>query len=184
MASASHGGPVPEGRDPEHYDRMRRRVLWSLPSGLYLLGSRAGERRNLMAVSLAVQVATEPKLVGVAIEAGALSCQLVADGGAFALSILRRADRAAVRRFVKPATDVDVGPDGAGTMSGMAVRATASGLPLLDGAAAFLDCQVRHTMALGSHTFFVGEVVDCGFGEAGDPPEILRMEDTRMNYGG
>ena len=34
-------GPVPAGRDPEAYDRMRRRVLWSLPTGLYVLGTRS-----------------------------------------------------------------------------------------------------------------------------------------------
>ena len=36
------GRAVPEGRDPEEYDRMRRRVLWSLPTGLFVVGSRAG----------------------------------------------------------------------------------------------------------------------------------------------
>ena len=36
---------------------------------------------------------------------------------------------------------------------------------------------------MGNHTFFVGEVVDCAF--LGDEDtDVLRMEDTRMNYGG
>jgi hypothetical protein len=35
----------------------------------------------------------------------------------------------------------------------------------------------------GNHTFFVGEVVDCAF-LADEDTEVLRMEDTRMNYGG
>jgi hypothetical protein len=38
-------GPVPEGRDPEEYDKLRRRVMWTMPSGLYVIGSRAGERQ-------------------------------------------------------------------------------------------------------------------------------------------
>ena len=37
-------GPIPSGHDPEEYDKLRRRVLWKMPSGLYILGSRAGER--------------------------------------------------------------------------------------------------------------------------------------------
>ena len=41
-------GPFPPGSDPEEYDRLRRRVLWTMPSGLYILGSRAGDRRNGM----------------------------------------------------------------------------------------------------------------------------------------
>ncbi len=33
---------------------------------------------------------------------------------------------------------------------------------------------------LGSHTLFIGEVSEVG----GEPSEVLRMEDTRMHYGG
>jgi len=33
----SGSGPVPEGRDPDGYDRLRRRALWSLPTALALL---------------------------------------------------------------------------------------------------------------------------------------------------
>jgi hypothetical protein len=33
---------------------------------------------------------------------------------------------------------------------------------------------------LGSHTLCIAEVVDV----AGEPSEVLRMEDTRMHYGG
>ena len=55
-------GPVPPGRDPDTYDRLRRRVLWSMPSGLYVVGTRAEDRRNLMTISWVTQVAMSPKL--------------------------------------------------------------------------------------------------------------------------
>ena len=48
---------------------------------------------------------------------------------------------------------------------------------------AFCDCVVRDRMVVGDHTFFAGEVVEAGFLQAEDT-EVLRMEDTRMNYGG
>lgn len=163
----------------DDFDRLRRRVLWKLPSGLYLLGTRAGGRRNLMTLNWAGQLAVEPKLVGVSVEQGAVSHELLAAGGVFALSILRREDRAVVRRFVKPAED---DPD-AGTLSGQAVREGVTGAPILAGAAAWLDCEVRRHVPLGSHTLWVGEVVGAGF-EAEEDVEVLRMEDTRMNYGG
>jgi flavin reductase (DIM6/NTAB) family NADH-FMN oxidoreductase RutF len=64
-----------------------------------------------------------------------------------------------------------------------------------------LDCEVRQVHRFGSHSLFVGEVVDCTESDAGagdaagdhdhdgadvSPEEdgVLRMEDTRMNYGG
>jgi flavin reductase (DIM6/NTAB) family NADH-FMN oxidoreductase RutF len=56
---------------------------------------------------------------------------------------------------------------------------------------AWLDCEIRHTLPLGSHTWFVGEVMDAGAADSELEPGtataddgILRMEDTRMNYGG
>jgi flavin reductase (DIM6/NTAB) family NADH-FMN oxidoreductase RutF len=48
---------------------------------------------------------------------------------------------------------------------------------------AYVDCEVRETLPVGGHTLFVGEVVDAGFQKPEDTPP-LRMEDTRMNYGG
>ena len=38
-------------------------------------------------------------------------------------------------------------------------------------------------MSVGEHTLFLGEIVDAGFQKPEDTP-VLRMEDTRMNYGG
>ena len=64
---------MPAGRDRDTYDRLRRRVLWSMPSGLYVVGTRAGERRNLMTISWATQVAMEPKLVGIGVEAASVT---------------------------------------------------------------------------------------------------------------
>ncbi|MGH9089739.1 MAG: flavin reductase family protein [Acidimicrobiales bacterium] len=173
-------GPLDDPLD----DRLRRRVLWSLPTGLYVVGSRDGDRRNLMTANLVVQVATEPKLVAVAVDAQAVTAGLVAAGGAFAVSVLGRDDRATVRRFVKPVADVDVDArGGAVTMAGEAVTEAVTGAPVLGRAVAWLDCEVRHRLALGSHDLFVGEVVAVG-GPEGDVPPVLRMEDTRMNYGG
>jgi flavin reductase (DIM6/NTAB) family NADH-FMN oxidoreductase RutF len=167
-------------------DRLRRRVLWSMPSGLYLLGSCSGLRRNLMTLNWATQVAMEPKLVAVSVQSTAVTHELVTESGVFALSILKREDRAVVRKFVKPveASDVEVDASGSGTMRQVAVRADATGAPVLVNAAGWVDCRVTTSVPLGSHSLFVGEVVGFGFSEGGEDAAVLRMEDTRMNYGG
>src|SRR5580704_14374106 len=105
-------GPFPEGRDPHEYDRLRRRVLWSLPTGLFVVGSRAGDRRNLMTCNWVMQIATSPKLVAVAVERGAVTRRLIEEGGAFSVSVLSRADRSLVRRFVKPVDAVELDASG------------------------------------------------------------------------
>jgi flavin reductase (DIM6/NTAB) family NADH-FMN oxidoreductase RutF len=180
MADERLVGPFPEGREHDDYDRQRRRVLWSLPAGLYVLGSAAGGRRNLMTLNWATQVATDPKLVAVSVEVGAVTHELVTGGGAFSLQLLAREDRAVVRKFVKPLDD-DGTPD---RLAGFEVRTAVTGAPILRTARSWLDCRVQHSLPCGSHTVFVGEVVDCGE-EIGPASEgVLRMEDTRMNYGG
>ena len=69
---------------------MRRRVLWRLPMGLYLLGSRAGEQRNLMTLNWAMQVSVDPKHLAVSIERSAVTHRLVAEGRCFSLALVAR----------------------------------------------------------------------------------------------
>ncbi len=162
------------------FDRLRRRVLWTMPSGLYVLGSRAGDRRNGMTLNWAMQVSLEPKQIGVGVLKTAFTHELVVEGGAFSLNVLARDDRALVRKFVKPVA-VDLG---AGTLNGIPFHdGTSTGTPVLDDAVAWVECLLRQAVDTGDHTLFIGEVVDAGFQRPEDTP-VLRMEDTRMNYGG
>jgi flavin reductase (DIM6/NTAB) family NADH-FMN oxidoreductase RutF len=173
--------PDPAAADDE-LDRHRRRVLWALPTGLYLIGSRHDDEVNLMTANLVVQVCLEPKLVGVAVERESVTARLVTAGGGFTVSLLARTDRDVVRRFVKPVTDVERSPDGAVlALSGQAVSEVGPDRrPVLAAAEGVLDCRTTRAEQLGSHTFFIGEVLEV----RGEPSDVLRMEDTRMHYGG
>ncbi|HVF73600.1 MAG TPA: flavin reductase family protein [Acidimicrobiales bacterium] len=172
-------GPFPEGADPDEYDRRRRRVLWTMPGGLYVMGSRAGERRNGMTLNWAMQVSFDPKVVGVSVERDAFTAELVREGRVFSLNIVDREDRAIVRKFTKP---VEVDAE-ARTLNGFSYHDGRTGAPILNQAVAYLDCELRQEVEVGNHTLFLGEIVDAGFQKPEDTP-VLRMEDTRMNYGG
>lgn len=173
-------GPIPEGRDPEEYDKLRRRVLWTMPYGLYVLGSTdRAERRNGMTINFVTQLGFDPKWIGVGVERGAVTHELVEAGGCFSLCLVDREDRAIVRKFTKP-VEVDLA---AKTLNGFAYVERVTGAPILAQSVAYLDCEVRDTMRIGDHTLFAGEVVDADFLKPEDTP-VLRMEDTRMNYGG
>jgi flavin reductase (DIM6/NTAB) family NADH-FMN oxidoreductase RutF len=166
----------------DEFDRQRRRVLWALPTGLYLIGSRHDDAVNLMTANLVVQVCLEPKLVAVAVESGSVTADLVTRSGAFAVSLLARQDKGVVRRFVKPVSEVERSADGAVvSMSGQAVREEGPDhLPVLESAIGHIACRLTRSEPLGSHLLCIGEVVDVG----GEPADVLRMEDTRMHYGG
>jgi len=188
--SGSVVGPVPDGRDPVAYDRLRRRVLWALPTGLYLVGSRASldgsVRANLMTANSVMQVSVAPKLVAVAVDRDALTRRLIDAGRCFTVCLLARQDRAVVRRFVRPVAGVALGPDGRlSALDGEPVTEARTGAPVLLRSPAWLDCAVREAVELGSHMLYLGEVVDAGGPPNGqEMPELLRMEDTRMSYGG
>jgi flavin reductase (DIM6/NTAB) family NADH-FMN oxidoreductase RutF len=187
---AKPGGTGPTGPFPpavaatdearDDYDRLRRRVLWTMPSGLYVVGSTdGGDRRNGMTLNWATQVSFEPKLLGIGVEKEALTHELLEAGGVFSLCIIDREDRAIVRKFTKP-VDVDLE---ARTLNGFPFHDGISGAPILTQSAAYLDCRVHQAVDVGGHTLFLGEIVDAGFLKP-EGTEVLRMEDTRMSYGG
>lgn len=184
-APGGHGavGPFPPGVGTEEerdaYDRRRRRVLRGLPYGLYVVGSAAGDRLNAMTLNWATQVSFEPKLLGIGVEKGAHTHELIEVGGVFSLNTIAREDRAVVRKFTKP-VELDAT---AKTMNGFGYRIGTSGAPILDMAVSYLDCRVVQQVDCATHSFFIGEVLDAGFGRD-EETELLRMEDTRMDYGG
>src|SRR5436190_14753319 len=130
-------GPYPAGVGSDdqriEYDKLRRRLLWTLPSGLYVIGSRAGDRRNGMTANWVTQVSFDPKLVAVSVEKHAVTHELVEASNAFTVNILDRDDRAIVRKFTKP-VDVDTT---AHTLNGFGYHdGSVTGVPILDDAVA------------------------------------------------
>ena len=187
MVAADSSGPLgpypPRVTDEQaqvDYDKLRRRVMWAMPYGLYVLGSTDGAaRRNGMTINWVTQVSSDPKLVGVGVERGALTHELVLAGECFSLCFVDREDRAIVRKFTKP-VEVDLE---ARTLNGFSYAERVTGAPVLTDSVAYLDCRLTQPVDLGQHTLFIGEVVDADFLKDEDTP-VLRMEDTRMNYGG
>jgi flavin reductase (DIM6/NTAB) family NADH-FMN oxidoreductase RutF len=178
-------GPYPADVETDErradYDKLRRRVLWKMPYGLYVIGSRGSDPnvKQLMTANWLTQLSFAPKLLGVGIERSALTHELIGTGECFSVCIIDRDDRAIVRKFTKP-VEVDVQ---AHSLNGFEYIERVTGAPILAQSVAFLDCELREQVPTGDHTLFIGEVVDCGFLRDEDAP-VLRMEDTRMNYGG
>jgi flavin reductase (DIM6/NTAB) family NADH-FMN oxidoreductase RutF len=175
-------GPYPSGVDSDdakvEYDKLRRRLLWTFPSGLFVVGSRAGDRRNGMTANWVTQVSFDPKLLAVSVEKGALTHELITESDAFTINTIDREDRTIVRKFTKPVDATDT------TLNEIPFHdGPVTGAPVLDQAVAFVECHVRTTGDVGNHTLFIGEVVNAGF-QKPEETDVLRMEDTRMNYGG
>jgi len=157
-------------------DELLNKVTWKIPNALVLIGSRAGEERNAMTASWVTQLSMEPVLVGVGVDNDAVTHRLISEGGSFTVNLWNAEDTKVFVKFSKPATD-----DGS-TLNARPVRAATTGAPIFDEAVAWMDCEVRHTLDLGTHTLFVGEVVDAAIRD--DEARPASMNDTRMKYGG
>jgi len=157
-------------------DELLNKVTWKIPNALALVGSAAGGRRNAMTTSWVTQLAQEPVLVGVGVDNDSVTAELIGAGGCFSVNLWDAGDTKVFVKFSKPAADAD------GALNGRPVRSATTGAPIFDEAIAWLDCEVRHTLDLGSHTLFVGEVVDAAVVD--DEARPASMSDTRMKYGG
>ena len=162
--------------DPALTDELINTVTWKIPNALALVGSKAGDERNAMTASWITQLAQEPVLIGVGVDVDAVTHRLIADGGSFTINLWDAEDTKVFVKFSKPATD-----DGT-SLNGRAVGPATTGAPVFEEAVAWMDCEVRHTLPLGSHTLFVGEVVDAQINKA--EANVASMRDTRMKYGG
>jgi flavin reductase (DIM6/NTAB) family NADH-FMN oxidoreductase RutF len=157
-------------------DELVNRVTWKIPNALVLIGSRAGDVRNAMTASWVSQVSMEPVLLAVGVDNDALTHRLIAAGGSFSVNLWNAEDTRVFVKFSKPATD-----DGA-TLNDRPVHAATTGAPVFDEAVAWMDCEVRHSLDLGTHTLFVGELVDAAIND--DAARPASTQDTRMKYGG
>ncbi len=83
--------------------KLLNAVTWRIPNALVLIGSQAGGERNAMTASWVTQLAMEPVLIGVSVDAGAVTHRLIAEGGAFTVNLWDAADTRTFVKFSKPA---------------------------------------------------------------------------------
>lgn len=157
-------------------DELINRVTWKIPNALALIGSRHGDEWNGMTASWITQVSMEPVLVGVGIDNKAVTHRLISAGGAFSVNLWSSQDTRVFVKFSKPAEKEGM------TLNGRPVREGTTGVPIFEEAIAWMECEVRRAIDFGTHTFFVGEIVDCGIND--DEARAAAMSDTRMKYGG
>ena len=157
--------------DPE----LLNKATWKIPNALALIGSASGEEWNGMTASWVTQLSMEPVLIGVGIDNKAVTHRLIAESGSFTVNLWSPEDTRVFVKFSKPALR-----EGS-SLNGRPVRQAKTGAPVFEEAIAWLDCEVRHTLDLGTHTLFIGEVVEAW---AGEEDRAAAVSDTRMKYGG
>ena len=129
-----------------------------------------------MTTSWITQLAMEPVLIGIGVDNSAVTHRLITEGGSFTINLWDSEETRPFVKFSKPAID-----DGE-TLNGRPVRNGMTGAPIFDEALAWLECEVRQAHDLGTHTLFIGELIDASIND--DEKRPAAMSDTRMKYGG
>lgn len=157
-------------------DAILNKVTWKIPNALALVGSRAGDEWNAMTTSWITQLSMEPVLIGVGVDNSAVTHRLISEGGSFTVNLWSAEDTRPFVKFSKPATKEGM------ALNDRPIREGATGAPIFEEAIAWMDCEVRFSHDFGTHTLFVGEIVDADVID--EDQRAAAVSDTRMKYGG
>ena len=149
---------------------------WKIPSPLGIIGSHANGEFNGMTASWITQVSMEPALIGVGIDNKSVTFKLMDHSNFFTLSMFSPEYTKVFVKFSKPAEYTE------GFLNKEPITLTDNTVPIFDNASVWFELKTVQKINLGTHTFFIGEIIDC---KTHNPDErVAYMGDTRMKYGG
>lgn len=143
-------------------------ALGRIPTGLYVVATEQGGRPLGFVASFVMQVGFEPPAVCVAIAQGREHLGAIRAHGRFTVSVLDGASQGLMGAFFKRPEP------GHSPFDALEHRAAPSGLPVLAGALAWLDCRVSGEHASGDHVVVFATVEHGELLRPGDPAVHLR----------
>jgi flavin reductase (DIM6/NTAB) family NADH-FMN oxidoreductase RutF len=127
-----------------------RTALRSFATGVTVVTTRDSEGQpSGLTASAFTSVSLDPPLVLICVDRAATAHPDFRERGSFAVNILRREQEALSRRFAVSGGD---------KFRGVACHEGRTGLPLLDGALATLECRIVEAHEAGDHTIFIAQV--------------------------
>ena len=135
---------------------MDKRALYNLSYGVFMLGTKAGEKKNGCITNTCIQVANSPTRVAISVLNTNYTCDLIKESGIFTLSMLdQTVTFETIKHFgFQSGRDVD-------KMNDIALPEDENGVPYMGWqCCAMISCKVVSSQDLGSHTLFIAEVTD------------------------
>lgn len=130
--------------------------MYKLTYGLFAVTTKVGDRENGCITNTAIQVASEPNLISVAINKANYTHDMVLESNKLNISVIcETAKFELFKRFgFQSGRDVDKFAGFAGYEHGR------NGIPYItEGTNSYFEIDVKKTIDLGSHTLFIGEPV-------------------------
>ena len=135
---------------------MNTKALWKISYGIYIVSSRKDNKFNGQIANTVFQITSEPPTIAVSICKTNLTHEYITASKIFTASIL---SQEAPMQFIgnfgfKCGRNIDKFKD-------IKYKAGVTGAPIvLDYSIGYLEAEVISAMDVGTHTIFVGQVVD------------------------
>jgi flavin reductase (DIM6/NTAB) family NADH-FMN oxidoreductase RutF len=131
-----------------------RTMMRSFATGVTIVATSDGRSPCGVTANAFATVSLAPPLVLVCLSATSTTLAEIARNGHFAVNVLSADQEALARRFASPAR-----VRGGGAFDGVACGTAATGAPIIDRVAAWLDCRVDELHGAGDHVIAIGEVL-------------------------
>ncbi len=130
-----------------------REVIGIFASGVTVVTTVVDGRLHGLTANAVTSVSLDPLLLLVCVDKGATACEQMKNSGGFGVSILGQDQEDISNLFAKSSDPEE------GSLCGVAYREGASGVALIEGSIATLECELAEVLEGGDHSIFLGRVV-------------------------
>ena len=134
-----------------------RRVLGAAPTGVALITTIKGGQPVGMVVGTFTSISLDPPLVGFFPGKQSTTWPEIAASGKFCVNVLSDAHEGVSKTFSGKGGD---------KFSEVVHRLSPAGLPVIEGASAWIDCNIQDVLEVGDHYLVVGAVESLGASDA------------------
>ena len=144
---------------------MNPKALFNISYGLYIVTSKNEDNINGQTANSLIQVTAEPPAIAIGLNNKNLTNEYIKKSKVFAVSIISQdAPLNLIGQFgFKSGRDTD-------KFENIHHKPGKTGAPIiLDNTLAYLEAKVTHEMDVGTHTIFVGEIIESDVLKEGEP---------------
>jgi ferric-chelate reductase [NAD(P)H] len=148
---------------------MDVKALYKLSYGMYVVCSKKGNKLNCQTANTVFQITSEPPTIAVSINKSNLTHEYIDESKVFTASVLCTSTPLAfIGKFgFRSGRDIN-------KLEGVNYKVGKTGAPvILENAVAYFEARVKNQIDVGTHTIFVGEIVDA---------EIVNEKEVCMTY--
>ncbi len=154
---------------------LKKQVLRTFTYGLYAVSSSNAGEVNIFTANWITQISFDPPLVAISIENTSKSLPMILQSRKCTINVLRSGDRDLAGKLGKSAIQH---PD---KLTDISFHLGNNGCPIIDGALAWVACEIQNTAEAGDSTLVIAEVVDVAMMAEGQP---LTMAEAGFRHAG